>query len=392
MARRRYQSGCLFVRGKRRKVWVARWREDVIQPDGTLGRVMRSEVLGLVSEISSRREARKLMEARLRPINEGRHQPQSTITFGAFLEQHFIPGMLPRFRFSTKKSYSSLLAKHLLPKFGDRRICDINRSEVQQFILGKLQQGYAWETTRRVGDLLSKVLGTAVKWGFLQENAANGVEFPQRTLKRSPKPLSPEEFQRLLVVLDEPTRTIVLIAVMAGLRIGEVLALRWGRIDLDAGWLTVEETCYRSHFGAPKTRSSKRMAALSPVVARALLAHRSRCIDTAADSLVFSRRGARPFSADTERDRIQAACQRVGMRRVTLHELRHSHGTFSHAAGTPLKVVQAQLGHSSVAMTLGVYTHALPSAQKEAVAKLEELLFPNVPNCSRDDEQVERIQ
>ena len=70
--RRRYQTGCLFTRGKRRKVWVARWREDVITPDGRVHRTLRSEVLGLVSEIGPRREALKALQAKLRSINQGR--------------------------------------------------------------------------------------------------------------------------------------------------------------------------------------------------------------------------------------------------------------------------------------------------------------------------------
>ena len=67
MARSPYQNGCLFVRGKRRKLWVARWREDVILADGSTGRVMRSVVLGPVSEIAGRREARRLLDAHLNP-------------------------------------------------------------------------------------------------------------------------------------------------------------------------------------------------------------------------------------------------------------------------------------------------------------------------------------
>jgi len=70
MARCHYQNGCLFVRGKRRKVWVARWREDVILADGSTSRVMRSAVLGLVSEIKGRREARRLLDARLNHFNK----------------------------------------------------------------------------------------------------------------------------------------------------------------------------------------------------------------------------------------------------------------------------------------------------------------------------------
>src|SRR5215472_12810972 len=87
LARRRYQEGCVYKRGKRRKVWAARWREDVLAPDGTLRRVMRYETLGLVSEIPTQRAARNLLQSRLRPINEGQHRPQSTTCLAEFFAE-----------------------------------------------------------------------------------------------------------------------------------------------------------------------------------------------------------------------------------------------------------------------------------------------------------------
>src|SRR5262245_43319952 len=81
LARRRYQTGHLFKRGKRRKVWVARWREDVIQPDGRRGRLQRSVVLGLVSDVPTRRQALALLDEQLRPFNQGLRTPQSTMLF-----------------------------------------------------------------------------------------------------------------------------------------------------------------------------------------------------------------------------------------------------------------------------------------------------------------------
>jgi hypothetical protein len=71
VARRRYQSGCLFKRGKRRKVWIARWREDVLRPDGSLGRIQRSVVIGLLSEIPTRRQAQMQLDQRLQMLNQG---------------------------------------------------------------------------------------------------------------------------------------------------------------------------------------------------------------------------------------------------------------------------------------------------------------------------------
>jgi hypothetical protein len=101
MARSRYQNGCLFVRGKRRKVWVARWREDVILADGSANRVMRSVVLGPVSDIAGRREARRLLDAHLSPINQGQYRPESTMLFSKFIAECFEPGVLPTLKFAT---------------------------------------------------------------------------------------------------------------------------------------------------------------------------------------------------------------------------------------------------------------------------------------------------
>ena len=184
MARRRYQTGCLFIRGKKvRKVRVARWREEVLQADRTIHRTLRSVVLGSVSELS-KSDAHKLLEVRLLPINRGLYRPQASIQLSNFVAEHFEPGILPTLKFATQQIYSLLLRKHLLPKFGHERLCDIGTMEIQRFVLDKLALGLAWETVNHLRHLLSKVLGTAVEWNFLSDNAARGVKMPERTLKR----------------------------------------------------------------------------------------------------------------------------------------------------------------------------------------------------------------
>ncbi len=86
--------------------------------------------------------------------------------------------------------------------------------------------------------------------------------------------------------MNEPERTITMLAAIAGLRIGEILGLRWGRVHLDRHSMEIEETCYKGVFGSPKSRASRRTAPLAPVVVHALQAHRSRCANTSADALV----------------------------------------------------------------------------------------------------------
>src|SRR5712692_3551615 len=289
MARSQYQNGCLFVRGKRRKVWVARWREDVILADGSASRVMRSVVLVPVSEITGCREARRLLDAHLNPVNQGQYRPEGTMLFSQFIADCFEPGVLPTLNYATREIYSLLLRKHLIPRFGGHRLCDISRVEVQRYLLEKLKQGFAWETTNHLRHLLSKVMGTAVNWDYVLNNPVRGVKMPERTLKRPHRFLTAEEVRKLVAASNEPLRTIIILATMTGLRIGEILALRWGELTCFTGTLRVAETCYKGHFGSPKTRASRREIPLAPAVVRELKNLYSRSAELSPDALVFAR-------------------------------------------------------------------------------------------------------
>ena len=391
MARRRYQFGCLFVRGKRPKVWVARWRERVLGSNGSMSTVLRSEVLGAVSELS-KRQAQNLLEDRLRLVNEGRTPPRCTITFRRFVEDQFKPLVIPTLKFATQQIYSVLLGKHLVPRFGEECIADINTPEVQRFILEKLKEGYAWETASHMRHLLSKVLGTAKDWRYLPDNPVLGVEMPERTLKRPRRSLSIEELRRLLSKMNEPERTITMLAALAGLRIGEILGLRWGRVHLDRSTVQIEELCYKGVFGTPKTRASRRSAPLARVVVEALNGHRSRCSGNSADALVFCDRDGQPLSADNLRKkRLASACRRAGVRRIDWHTLRHTYSTLLHDLGTPIKVQQTLLGHSSAATTMDVYTHPVSESERDAVVRLGEVLFPTVPNLHHNAAGAETV-
>lgn len=375
MARRRYQTGCLFVRGKRRKVWVARWREDVIHPDGTAGRVLRSEVLGTLSEIRSRKEARALLDERLRAINSGKSRPRWLLTFRQFVEDLWEPDVLPNYKFSTQRPHRVLLHKHLLPYFGEMQLPEIQPSDVQRFLTEKARE-YSSKTVRHLRNLLSRVLGTAIEWGYLQENPALRVKLPAAAPPREVRFLIPEQVGTLLTVLTEPVRTMVLLALLTGLRRSELFALRWKHVDLDRGVLQIRDSVYEGRFGTPKTKSSIRDIPLSPIAVSAL--QKLKSIEPGA--LVFpSRKGTPLDPANVLKRVVYPACESVGLPKVGWHVFRHTHATLLSDLGEPLRLAQAQLGHSDLGTTLQVYTHAVPESQRRAVDKLERVLFPNVP-------------
>ncbi|HWO32121.1 MAG TPA: site-specific integrase [Candidatus Acidoferrum sp.] len=190
----------------------------------------------------------------------------------------------------------------------------------------------------------------------------------------------------LIAASKEPIHTIVLLATTTGLRIGEILALRWGRVDLLRETLLVAETCYKGHFGSPKTRASRREVPLAPAVVRELKAYYSRSAERSPSALVFATNQGAPLAADNLRKKaLRTACKRAGLQRIDWRTLRHTHGTLLHSQGTPLKVAQPQLGHSHIATTLEVYTHASVTAQRDAVNLLEGQLFPNVPKLEHGE-------
>ena len=134
MARRKHQTGCLFKRGKRRKLWVARWREDVIATDGTVKRVNRSIVLGAVADYPNKRDIYPLLEAKLRPINAGISMPGTVKRFGDFAEGEWMKLVYPTYKLTTRNGYRRTLHKHVLPAFAEKRLGAITKADVQQFI------------------------------------------------------------------------------------------------------------------------------------------------------------------------------------------------------------------------------------------------------------------
>ena len=384
MARRRFQSGWLYKRGKRRKVWVGRWREDVMRADGTIGEIRRSVVLGSVAELPRRREAQVRLDEKLRSVNQGISKPESFVTFGTFVEQQWMTLVFPTFKASTQHGYKTVLSNHVLPAWRDWRLRDIERLAVQQWVADRFRQGQGWQSVRNAWVLLSGIVETAVEYGYLTTNPARGVKFPQKGLKEKPTIIAGDSFARLLRQVVEPHRTMVSLVAATGLRIGELLALRWSSVDLEAGTLTVRESVFEGKFQLPKTQKALRTIPLGRHVVAALSAHRERVTRRAPEDLVFGNRRGDPLrESKVLTNVLQPAAQAVGLGRVTWHQFRHIHSSLLNDLKVPVKIAQEQLGHASISTTLNIYTHVVDASHRRAVEDLEQRLFgdldPNGP-------------
>jgi len=230
---------------------------------------------------------------------------------------------------------------------------------------------------------ISKVLQAAVDWSLLEQNPARGICIGDRAPKTERLYLNPKEVGQLLASLPEPCHTLVLVAVLTGMRIGEILALRWKAIDLVRGSIQVRETVSEGKFGSPKTKSSRRDIPMSQPVCEAFQAQLARCRQKNSDDLVFTTRNQTPLNPKNLLRRVlRPACKSLGLPLISWHSFRHTHATQLAEVGESLRTAQALLGHSDLETTLNVYTHAIPEAQRRAVDKIAEVLFTNVHKIS----------
>jgi integrase len=372
MIRHRYQSGSLVIRGKRKKLWVARWREPVLAPDGTLKSIRRSEIIGTLADFPTRRQARALLESRLHEVNHTLQKPQSSMQFRDFVSSQWEPAILPTLKFATQRNYRHLIRRHLFPVFGDQPMCDIRRQHIQGFVMEKMfRQGLSWKTSLHLRNLVSKIFTTAVDWDYVLANPARGVKLPQRPIRQPLRFLTVGEVTRLLEALREPERTLVLAAVLTGMRIGELLALRWRNVDLERKVIRVREAVYEGHNSTPKTQGSIRDVPMGPALEHALRQHGARS-RTSHDSLVFpSRNGSYLRPGNLHKRYLHPACAKAELRRFSWHDFRRTHATLLSDMGEPLKTAQAQLGHASLSTTAELYAQAVPASQRAAVERLE---------------------
>jgi integrase len=381
-SKRQYGSGCLLKRGKG---WAIRWRETEIAPDGTRKRVLRYEALGEIT----RKQASETLNQRITAA--GNKMPtRSRVTFRT-LASEWEGSVLPMYKHSTQKHRRFMLKKHLLPQFGDMAISDVTRQDIQAYVAHLTHAGYAPKSIDHIHDVLSAILRTAVKWGHLQQNPALGVDLPRLKCVRPKWVLSPSQAASLLMALTALARTMVGLAILSGLRRGELFALRWKDIDEHARWLTVREAVYDGTFDTPKTEAGSRQIPLSDTALRLVAEWKDRAKNTEPDGLVFATRLGTTLSPNNVlRRSIFPACQRLGLPKATWLTFRRTYSSWSHDKGVPGKVVAQLMGHANVDTTLNVYTQVLDGSVRDAVEKVGSELFTIVHKFVKSEGAVGR--
>jgi integrase len=308
----------------------------------------------------------------LRRINSANYNPRSCCLFRDFVEE-WRAQTLPALKYATQKHYEYVINTHLLPAFGNVQLRLISRESIQT-LLGMKLKDLAWPTVKHIRTTLGTILGTAEVWGYIEDNPVRKTRLPRRGPRPEKQVVTPDQLRSLLERLPEPSKSLVWLLVLTGLRIGELLALRWQDVDLDAGVLRVRRTLYEGHFDEPKTRRSNRSVPLGPKGVAVLSVRQPATADR--DALVFGTQKGTPLCRRNLANRqLVTTCRELGLEGIRWHSLRHAHATLLDSAGTPLGTVQALLGHSSSEITRDVYMHSFPADARAAVEKVEALLI-----------------
>lgn len=374
MSRRGPQEGTIYLRTD------GRW-EGALHLGYEGGKRVRKFVLG-----HSRKEVAEKLQAIQQLARENRLIPDQRAKLGPFLRQWLEQVAKPKLRHSTYTSYASIVEQHLVPGLGYIALAKLTPADVQGFLNRKQASGLSPRRVQYIHAVLRNALKTAERWGMVSRNVATLVDTPRIT-RHEITPLTPEQAKLLIETSAEDRhRALWITALGTGLRLGELLGLRWEDVDLDAGRMRVRYSLASVDgelvLQEPKTDRSRRTLVLPEVVTSALRAHRTR---QKADRLlagsrwtdsghVFATMLGKPHHAATITRCFQDALDRAELPDVRFHDLRHSAATFLLAQGMTLEDVKNQLGHSTIVLTSNTYGHVLEQRKRQVAAAMDAVL------------------
>ena len=291
----------------------------------------------------------------------------------------------------TAERYSQLL-KHIRPILGAKPMQAIRAQELNA-LYTSLHAKLAPRTIAHLHRLLHLVFGHATKWGNIKRNVIALVDAPKVPVTEAPVLQLTEIPQMFAAIRDRsPLYSIAVVALGTGLRRGELCALAWQDIKLDAATLRVESSLEQTRRGGlrvkqPKSKRGRRAISLSPVVVAELRKHWAAQQEqrlslglggSSPDGLVFANFDGSPLKPDLLTDHFADAMEAAGLPHVTLHTLRHTHASQLIRAGVDILTVSRRLGHANATVTLNTYGHIITTEDK--AAEITQTMFTDAGN------------
>jgi integrase len=343
------------------------------------------------SFVGTKRQAEDERSRLIAEMRGGLYVDPSKITVAQYLEKwlsHMASQLSPR----SHERYSEIVRKNLAPALGAVHLTKLRPAQIADAYTKSLsggrrngKGGLSANTVIYMHRVLKQALGQAAKWQMIVRNPADQVKPPKA--ERKPLQVLDVDGTADLVETARGTNLFlpILLGVTTGLRRGEVAALRWRHVDLDKACLSVAESAEQTKAGVrykPPKSGKGRAVALSATVIEELRQHRARQAEAllklgvrlSDDSFVLVQADGNPYQPRSLTHAFGLFLAKHALPRVRLHDLRHTHATAMLKAGVHGKIVQERLGHSTIAVTLDIYSHVLQGMQESAVERVDAAL------------------
>lgn len=339
-------------------------------------------------KIGDKRSAEKVAVAVRRKLAKGEFEiepKKKTPTFGEYCKKWKSGYVKLHLRKSTFDEYSGILKNHILPVFKKQRIDSINRGEIRDFLLSKFSGGLSQKRVMLIKDVMSGVFNYALDEELIKSNPVSGITkrlFPKngsgkRQIGQN-EVLTEKELDSFLTTCEKDFPEYYLFFLMAartGARLGELLALQWGDIDLKNSYIWVKRSYRRGRYEKPKNGKIRKVD-ISNQLAEAL---RGKLKLRDVTELVYQRNG-RVIEQNYLRRIYTRILKKAKVRYVKFHGLRHTFATHLLSKGVSPYYVSQQLGHSSIKITCDVYGNWISSDENRHVNLLD-LGHPNAPQA-----------
>jgi len=366
--RTRYQYGSVEIdkRVTGPDVWIYRWRETT--SDGRKKR--RGFTVGTVEQYRTEAHALKAAEGMRLLINDGVAAREPVLFCGVldrFLLEQKQEQEAEQITHGTLASYRSMISQHILPKWGDMYLQDVRPALVQDWLrtltLSPTYKGH-------IRSLMYRLFDRAMIWELIgvDRNPMDLVEVKGISKRRKrPRILQVKDAWRILGALAQPYRTIVLIALCFGLRISEILGLRWTDFDFKRSAVLIQRSAVGKRLNKLKTECSQDEVPLERGFIVELKKWQALCLESEGQWLFPSPATGRPLHADSIRaDYLVPTGLQLGLGRIGFHTFRHTYRAWLDETGAPVGVQQKLMRHAHISTTMDQYGNASMEAKRKA--------------------------
>jgi integrase len=337
---------------------------------------------GTATVRGTRKEAEQELVRLLRTIDTGEHVDPSRVTLREWLEL-WIASTRLEVSPKTHERYAEIVRCYLIPALGGIRLQRLTTSDIAKGYAG-FTRSPSPRTRRHIHGILKSALARAVEQQAIARNPADALKRLPKVERQPITTLTVEQSTRLLLAIKHTNvYWPVLIALATGMRRGEIVALRWKNVDLDQGMVRVVGSLEQTRAGGIRfkaTKTDKARAVTLPKFAVEELRRWKRDqaegllalgVRQGGESLVCARLDGEPKKPDSLTNEFLHLIRKAGYPKLRFHDLRHSHATQLLGSGVHPKIVQERLGHSTITLTLDLYSHVSETMQSDAAVRLD---------------------